>query len=156
MYRGHVHRFIFLFICVHTDVRFDPLFCIMAMWHGNFCTTLLTYIHIYNIKQGSNLYTCIYGWLDLVVHSLESCWRHWIFAAPKKKHCVSHWHVTCTTTAKLKNSVICHKKTALLSGILRIMPKCSENSIYLWIESYKESMSKFHFISISISNIDCT
>ena len=67
MYRGHVHRFIFLFICVHTDVRFDPLFCIMAMWHGNFCTTLLSYIHIYNIKQGSNLYTCIYGWLDLVV-----------------------------------------------------------------------------------------
>ena len=54
MYRGHVHIFIFLFICVHTDVRFDPLFCIMAMWHGNFCTTLLLYI--YNINQGSNLY----------------------------------------------------------------------------------------------------
>ena len=34
----------------------------MAMWHGNFCTTLLLYI--YNIKQGSNLYIYM---VDLVL-----------------------------------------------------------------------------------------
>ena len=56
MYRGHVHRFIFLFICVHTDVRFEIHYfvlwpCDMAIFVQHYC-----YIHIYNIKEGSNLY----------------------------------------------------------------------------------------------------
>ena len=39
---GGIHRCKFFFI--HIDVHFDPLFCIMAMWHANFCNIISRHI----------------------------------------------------------------------------------------------------------------
>ena len=137
-----------MYVLIHYFVLWP---CDMAIFVQHYC-----YIHIYNIKQGSNLY--MYIWLTWSCSSLS-----WILLKALNLRCTKKETLCITLTCNMysncktvKLSNFCHKKTTLLSGILRIMPKCSENSIYLWIESYKESISKFHFISISISNIDCT